>query len=89
MRVHTFTIHSGFQREDLIAISNESSRFVSDLKVIFANGDTLHTVDVKSLLGMLLLPIKPGTEVRLTAKGRDEEEALEFMLLLFDKHLQQ
>ncbi|WP_274650755.1 HPr family phosphocarrier protein [Paenibacillus humicola] len=87
MRVHTFTIQTELQREDLLAISNQSARFISDLKLEFTNNDTLHTVDVKSLIGMLLVPISSGTEVRLSAQGKDEEEALEYVLGLFEKHV--
>jgi phosphocarrier protein len=87
MRVHEFPISSEFKREDLIGISAKSSQFVSDIKIIFTHDHVEHTVDVKSLLGMLLLPINPGTMIRLITKGKDEEEALEFIYRLFDKHL--
>ena len=76
MRVHTFIIHTDVERQDLIAISAQSSRFVSDITLEYSMaGDTYH-VDVKSLLGMMSLPIKAGTELRLVAKGKDDEEAL-------------
>jgi phosphocarrier protein HPr len=33
---------------------------------------------------MLLLPIKSGVTIRLIAKGKDEEEALNFVYNLFE-----
>jgi phosphocarrier protein HPr len=77
MRVHTFIMHVDVERQDLIAISAMSSRFMSDIRLEYAIGEDTYHVDVKSLLGMLSLPIKAGTELRLVVKGKDDEEVLE------------
>ena len=37
-----------------------------------------------SLLGMLLIPIRAGTMLRLLTKGKDEEEAMHYMFDLFE-----
>jgi phosphocarrier protein len=54
----------------------------------YTNEDGLECfVDVKSLLGMLLLPIKTGTAIRLVTKGKDEEEALDYIYKLFEAYV--
>jgi phosphocarrier protein HPr len=75
MRVHDITVAADFTSDDLKRISLTAGRFHSDiiLKVREA------TIDVKSLLGMMLFPIKKGTVVTIQTKGKDEEDALEFM----------
>ncbi|MFC4775190.1 HPr family phosphocarrier protein [Paenibacillus sp. GCM10023252] len=83
MRVHEFRIAADLEREELIAISVKASRFISDIILSFTYNDSDHTVDVKSLLGILLLPIKAGSIVCLRTRGRDELEALEYVLGLF------
>lgn len=85
MRVHEFIVTTDFTREDLTQLSAESGRFLSDIRLEFAHGDGINLVDVKSLLGMLLLPIRSGTTVTLRVKGRDEEEAFSHMLDLLEK----
>lgn len=85
MRVHEFVILSDIQRNDLSVISAKSSHFISDVTIDFRLEDKHHIVDVKSLLGMLLVPIKAGTKLRLQTKGKDEEEAMHFIFDLFDK----
>ena len=85
MRVHEFPIRSAFDRSSLIAISHQSAQFESEVIIKFTNRLVEHTVDVKSLLGMLLLPIAAGTKIRLQTRGRDEEEALNYIFDLFDK----
>ncbi|NOV03030.1 HPr family phosphocarrier protein [Paenibacillus planticolens] len=86
MRVHEFEILADLQRSDLTAISAKSSHFVSDITIDFEYDHTMHCVDVKSLLGMLLVPIRAGTTLRLLTKGKDEEEAMHFMFDLFESY---
>ncbi|GAB1154726.1 MULTISPECIES: HPr family phosphocarrier protein [Paenibacillus] len=85
MRTHEFTIHSDFHRDDLMSISSQASRFASDISLSFVESEHEHRVDVKSLLGMALLPIRHGSIVRLQTRGRDELEALEYMLDVLEK----
>lgn len=85
MRTHEFTIHSDFHRDDLMSISYQASRFASDISLSFVESEHEHRVDVKSLLGMALLPIRHGSIVRLQTRGRDELEALEYMLDVLEK----
>ncbi|WP_340398441.1 HPr family phosphocarrier protein [Paenibacillus sp. FSL H8-0079] len=83
MRVHEFMIHADFHRDDLMSVSSQASRFTSD--IILSYMESEHRVDVKSLLGMALLPIRYGSVVRLQTRGRDELEALEYMLNVLEK----
>lgn len=87
MRVHEFTVHSNIDRFELIQISNLASRFISQIVLSYVDKDEHeHIIDVKSLLGMIFQPIMPGTRLRLSAKGKDELEALEAMLEQFNKY---
>jgi len=83
MRVHTFIIHTDVERQNLIDISAQSSRFVSDIMLEYTIAGDTHHVDVKSLLGMMSMPIKAGTELRLVVKGKDDEEALDDVFARF------
>lgn len=86
MRVHEFTVHSNIDRLELIQISNLASRYMSQIVLSYVDQDDHeHIIDVKSLLGMIFQPIMPGTHLRLSAKGKDELEALEAMLDQFSK----
>jgi phosphocarrier protein HPr len=75
MRVHDITISTDFTSEDLKRISLNAGRFHSD--ILLKVRET--TIDVKSLLGMMLFPLKKGTVVTVQTKGNDEEEALDYM----------
>lgn len=81
MRVHEFTVYSTIDRLELIQISNLASRFESQVIFSFTDdNDHEHIIDVKSLLGMISQPIRSGTHLRLSTKGKDELEALEAIL---------
>jgi len=58
-----------------------ANRFRSDIKIIKTN----HTVDAKSIMGILLLAASKGTVITLTAEGGDEEEAVPAIVDLFNK----
>lgn len=55
-------------------------QFSSEIEVIL--GD--HRVDAKSILNVLTLGARPGTELTLRAQGADAEEALEALVRLVD-----
>ncbi|QAY68347.1 HPr family phosphocarrier protein [Paenibacillus protaetiae] len=78
-------VNHTLEREDLMAISQKAARFTADIILKFQFSDVEHSVDVKSLLGIMLLPIHQGVTVRLETKGKDELEALEFVLPLLEK----
>ncbi|WP_199615308.1 HPr family phosphocarrier protein [Paenibacillus alkalitolerans] len=87
MRVHHLTITYEFQLNDLKAISQQANQFTSDITLEFHKGDdSLNIIDVKSLLGMMLLPIRKGTAVTIRTKGKDEKEAIDFMSDLIENY---
>lgn len=51
-----------------------SSRFEAHIKLSTANPS--HVVDGKSILGILLLAASKGTEMEISAEGKDELEAM-------------
>ncbi|MDR6549831.1 phosphocarrier protein [Paenibacillus qinlingensis] len=83
MRVHEFMVAKDLERSDLSTISKKSSHFISDITLDFQFDEKHHKVDVKSVLGMLLVPIKAGTTLRLLTRGKDEEEAMHYIFDLF------
>ncbi|CAJ1315226.1 HPr family phosphocarrier protein [Paenibacillus sp. PK4536] len=87
MRINTFKTEQNLDRGHLTAIANEASRFASDIRIAFGNPDNRREVDVKSLLGMMLMIIPAGTEIELTTRGKDELEALENVQALFEQVL--
>ena len=52
-----------------------TARFEADIKL--STRSPSRTVDGKSILGILLLAASQGTEVEITADGKDEQEAMQ------------
>lgn len=50
-----------------------ASRFGSEIHVIKKN----HTVNAKSIMGVMMLAASRGTELEITAEGEDETTAVE------------
>ena len=59
-----------------------TSRFEADIKLSTYNPS--RTVDGKSILGILLLAASQGTEVEITAGGKDEQEAMKAIVDLVE-----
>lgn len=85
MRVHEFAVNREIDRIALARISSQSSQFVSDIKLEYRIEENEYAIDVKSLLGMMSLPIHAGTVLRLVTKGIDEEEAMHAVFELFER----
>lgn len=58
-----------------------ASRFDSSIEIV--RGD--ESVDGKSILGLLTLAAPRGTELRLTAEGPDEQQALDALTQLIQQ----
>ncbi|MDF2924566.1 MAG: hypothetical protein K0R57_3480 [Paenibacillaceae bacterium] len=82
MRVHDITLTHDFTSNDLKSISLHAGRFHSDIILMMQDA----VIDVKSLLGMMLFPLKKGSVVTIRTKGKDEEEALDFMCENMEQH---
>jgi len=83
MRVHEITIATDFQPEYLQFIAQKASYFSSDIRIRFEKENI--QLDAKSILGMMLLPIRQGTIITIQTKGTDEEEAIEAMSHLLER----
>ncbi len=55
-----------------------SSRFEADIKLSTSNPS--RAVDAKSILGILLLAASQGTEIEISADGKDEREAMKALV---------
>lgn len=82
MRVHEMTITNEFQPQYLQWISHRASRYRSDIRIRFEKDNIM--LDAKSILGMMILPFRPGTVITVQTKGTDEEEAIEEMCNLLE-----
>lgn len=82
MRVHDITLANDFTSNDLMNISLNAGRFHSDIVLMVQDA----AIDVKSLLGMMLFPLKKGSVVTIRTRGKDEEEALDFMCQYMEAH---
>ncbi len=80
MRVHDITLANDFSPDDLKHICIDAGRFHSDILLLRQDA----VIDVKSLLGMMTFPLKKGSVITIRTRGKDEEEALDFMCKLME-----
>ena len=71
----TVKLRDGLVQQDATHFIQKANEFKSRVSVM--QGD--HTVNAKSLLGLLHLGIKYGEEVQICAAGPDEVEAVEVL----------
>jgi phosphotransferase system HPr (HPr) family protein len=71
----------GLHARAAAALVRTANRFQSFLRVERLDGSA--TADAKSILSVLMLAASRGTELRLTADGSDEREAIEALSSLF------
>jgi phosphotransferase system HPr (HPr) family protein len=85
MRVHKIEISHDLQPQYLQMVAQKASTYRSDITIKFERENI--NLDAKSILGMLLIPMRTGTRITIQTKGRDEEEAInEMSHLLEDLH---
>jgi len=84
MRVYEMTILYDLQPQYLLTIAQRAGQFRSDIKIKFEKENI--QLDAKSVLGMMLLPIRQGTKITIQTKGWDEEEAIEAMSRLLESN---
>ncbi|TBL79926.1 HPr family phosphocarrier protein [Paenibacillus thalictri] len=78
MRVHDITVPKHLNSLDLQELSRHASKFSSNVTIRYDQENSHQVeVDVKSLLGMLLMPIEEGTHITIVTKGSDEKEAID------------
>ncbi|MCZ8512272.1 HPr family phosphocarrier protein [Paenibacillus filicis] len=85
MRVHNVKVSHDLQPADLLGIVQAANRYRSSIQFILEESSMV--LDAKSMLGMMLRPIRSGTILRIQTRGGDEEEALDEMCRLLEKSL--
>ncbi|TLS52644.1 HPr family phosphocarrier protein [Paenibacillus antri] len=84
MRVHRLTIANDFGIEELQRMSQEAGKFSADILIEYEEEGTSFKIDVKSVLGTMLLALRRGTDILLRTKGKDEEEAIHWLSETFE-----
>jgi phosphocarrier protein HPr len=82
MRVHEIEISHDMQPQYLQMVAQKASMYRSDITIKFERENI--NLDAKSILGMLLIPMRTGTRITIQTKGRDEEEAIDAMSSLLE-----
>ena len=75
----TITNELGIHARPAGMIANTSSRFASDIKLVKDGME----VNAKSIMGIMTLAAGKGSVIEVTAKGRDEAEAVAAIADLF------
>lgn len=77
----TITNRLGLHARAAAQVVRTANRFQSALRLERTDGSA--TADAKSILSVLMLAASRGTELRATAEGADESEAMSAMCVLF------
>lgn len=72
----TVKLKTGLQARPAALFVQEANRFSSDISIVSEN----RTVNAKSIMGIMSLAIGTGKEVKITADGSDEVEALDALV---------
>ncbi|WP_042222715.1 phosphocarrier protein HPr [Oceanobacillus manasiensis] len=85
MKEQTFTItaDTGVHARPATLLVNKAGQFESEVEVSY-NGKN---VNLKSIMGVMSLGIPKGAEIKVTATGSDEEEALKGVEEVITEHL--
>ncbi|WP_404453848.1 phosphocarrier protein HPr [Virgibacillus necropolis] len=85
MKEQTFTItaDTGVHARPATLLVNKAGQFESEVEVSY-NGKT---VNLKSIMGVMSLGVPKGAEVKVSATGGDEEEALNGVAEVIKEHL--
>lgn len=74
-------LKSGLQARPAALFVQEATRFTSD---VFIEKDG-KKVNAKSIMGLMSLAISTGTDITLSAEGKDEDQALDFLKEFVEK----
>lgn len=83
MRVHEITASSELKVDDLLLVVQRANQFSSEIIMVLNDGEV--KVDAKSVLGVMMYPIRRGMKIGIRTKGADEEEALHEMCEMLEK----
>ncbi|HEY4553938.1 MAG TPA: phosphocarrier protein HPr [Bacillaceae bacterium] len=77
----TVTADTGIHARPATLLVQTASRFSSDIQLEYKD----KKVNLKSIMGVMSLGIGKGADVKITAEGSDEEEAINSLAELFSK----
>ncbi|MFZ3576790.1 phosphocarrier protein HPr [Virgibacillus sp. DJP39] len=85
MKEQTFTItaDTGVHARPATLLVNKAGQYESEVEVSY-NGKT---VNLKSIMGVMSLGVPKDAEIKVTATGGDEEEALAGVAEVIKEHL--
>lgn len=85
MKEQTFTItaDTGVHARPATLLVNKAGQYQSEVEVSY-NGKT---VNLKSIMGVMSLGVPKGAEIKVSATGGDEEEALTGVADVIKEHL--
>ncbi|HLR62739.1 MAG TPA: phosphocarrier protein HPr [Lentibacillus sp.] len=85
MQEKTFTItaDTGVHARPATLLVNKAGQFESEIEISYNGKD----VNLKSIMGVMSLGIPKGAEVKITANGGDEEEAIKGVTEVVNEHL--
>lgn len=85
MKEQTFTItaDTGVHARPATLLVNKAGQYESEVEVSYND----KTVNLKSIMGVMSLGIPKGAEIKVTATGGDEEEALNGVAEVIKEHL--
>lgn len=85
MKEKTFTItaETGVHARPATLLVNKAGQYESEVEVSYND----KTVNLKSIMGVMSLGIPKGAEIKVTATGGDEEDALNGVAEIIKEHL--
>lgn len=85
MKEQTFTItaDTGVHARPATLLVNKAGQYESEVEVSY-NGKT---VNLKSIMGVMSMGVPKGAEIKVSATGGDEEEALTGVSEVIKEHL--
>jgi phosphocarrier protein len=82
-RTYKITADTGVHARPATLLVNKAGQYEAELELTFKE----KTVNLKSIMGVMSLGIPKGAEVKITANGGDEEEALAGVDSVIKEHL--
>ncbi|WP_338555472.1 HPr family phosphocarrier protein [Paenibacillus sp. KS-LC4] len=81
-RILTIINEEGLHLRPAQVLANAAGQFAADIYVEVAGGEE---ANAKSVLGIIALGLEKGAEVKLSADGEDEEQAVAKLAELFEQ----
>ena len=79
----TITVDTGVHARPATLLVNKAGQYESEVEVSY-NGKT---VNLKSIMGVMSMGVPKGAEIKVSATGGDEEEALTGVSEVIKEHL--